>query len=176
MKHVKTAPYHPVSNGLAELVQTFKERMKKLKEGSIETKVSRFLFQYRITPQTTTRIAPAELLMGRKLLSRLDLLNPDVGRRVKKKQQDQKERHDYHAKERSLKPGDLLYTRNYSQGENWIPGRIERRTGPVSFTVELDDTRKMRRHQDQILMKGTLEENGERNAAGNQSSQKWTYS
>ena len=123
MKHVKTAPYHPVSNGLAELVQTFKEGMKKLKEGSIETKVSRFLFQYRITPQTTTRIAPAELLMGRKLLSRLDLLNPDVGRRVKKKQQDQKERHDYHAKERSLKPGDLLFTRNYSQGEKGCRGR-----------------------------------------------------
>ena len=80
IKHVKTAPYHPASNGLAErAVQTFKESMKKMKEGSIETKVSRFLFQYRITSHTTTGVAPAELLMSRKLVSRFDLLTPDVG-------------------------------------------------------------------------------------------------
>ena len=104
IKHVTSAPYHPASNGLAErAVQTFKEGMKKMKEGSIETKVSRFLFKYRITPQTTTGVAPAELLMGRKPLSRLDLLTPDVGRRVEKKQQDQKQRHDRHAKDRSFK-------------------------------------------------------------------------
>ena len=33
-----------------------------MKEGRIETKVSRFLFQYCITPQTTTGVAPTELL------------------------------------------------------------------------------------------------------------------
>ena len=49
--HLPSAPYHPGSNGLAERsVQTFKEGMKKLKQGSIESKVARFLFKYRITP------------------------------------------------------------------------------------------------------------------------------
>jgi hypothetical protein len=163
IKHVTSAPYHPASNGLAErAVQTFKEGMKKMKEGSIETKVSRFLFKYRITPQTTTGVAPAELLMGRKPLSRLDLLTPDVGRRVEKKQQDQKQRHDSHAKERSFKVGDLVYARNYAQGEKWIPGRIEQRTGPVSFTVELGENRKVRRHQDQIFARENNEQLEER--------------
>ena len=74
-------------------------------------------------------------------MSRLDLLTPDVGRRVEKKQQDQ----------RSFKVGDLVYARNYAQGEKWIPGRIEQRTGPVSFTVELGENRKVRRHQEQIF-------------------------
>ena len=51
IKHLRTPPYHPASNGLAErAVQTFKGGMKKLKEGTLETKLARFLFTYRITP------------------------------------------------------------------------------------------------------------------------------
>ena len=79
--HIKTAPFHPSSNGLAErAVHTFKEGMKKLKDGSLETRVSRFLSRYRITPQTSTRVLPTELLLGRKPRSRLDLAYPDISR------------------------------------------------------------------------------------------------
>ena len=81
IRHVKTAPYHPSSNGLAETaVQTFKEGMKKLKDGSLETRVSRFLSRYRITPQTSTGVSRAKLLLGRKPRSRLDLAYPDISR------------------------------------------------------------------------------------------------
>ena len=49
--HVKSAPYHHASNSLVEqAVQTFKEFMKKMKDGFIEANVSHFLFQYRTTP------------------------------------------------------------------------------------------------------------------------------
>ena len=76
----KFIKYHPASNGLAERAfQTFKEGMKKmLNMESLETRVSRFLFKYRITPHSTTGIAPAEMLMSRKPRSRLDVLHPDV--------------------------------------------------------------------------------------------------
>lgn len=53
IKHVTSSPYHPATNGLVErAVQTFKQGMKKQNEGSAQTKLSRFLFGYRITPHT----------------------------------------------------------------------------------------------------------------------------
>ena len=45
--------------------------------GDSETRLARFLYHYRITPYVTTGVSPAELLMGRKLKSQLDLLQPD---------------------------------------------------------------------------------------------------
>lgn len=66
IRHVCTASYHPASNGLAErAVETLKEGLKKMSGHSLQTKVSQFLFQYRITPHTTTGVPPAEMLLGR---------------------------------------------------------------------------------------------------------------
>ncbi|MCG8620894.1 MAG: hypothetical protein MJE68_02680 [Proteobacteria bacterium] len=42
--HVTSSPYHPSSNRLAEhAVQTMKDGLMKLTNGSVETKLSRFL-------------------------------------------------------------------------------------------------------------------------------------
>ena len=63
IKHTTTSPYHPSSNGLAErAVQTVKHGISKL-EGTIECRLARFLFNYRVTPQSTTELSPAELLI-----------------------------------------------------------------------------------------------------------------
>ena len=80
IRQVTISPYHPASNGLAErAVQTFKEGMKKSKTTDLQLRLTRFLFQYRITPHTTTGIAPAEMLMNRRPHSHLDLLHPLPG-------------------------------------------------------------------------------------------------
>ena len=62
--HLRTALYHLSSIGLAKRAeQTFKLDMKKQTNGTIQTKLSHFLFHYRLTPNATTGVAPAELIL-----------------------------------------------------------------------------------------------------------------
>ena len=85
--HVTTAPYHPSSNGLAErVVQTVKHGLKATKGDSPQERLSKFLFTYCITSQTTTGIPPAQLLMNCRLRSHFDRLFPDLQQHVQKKQ------------------------------------------------------------------------------------------
>ncbi|XP_062380634.1 uncharacterized protein K02A2.6-like [Sardina pilchardus] len=151
IQHITSAPFHPSSNGLAErAVQTFKEGVKKLRGGSIETRVSRFLFSYRITPQATTGLSPAEMLMNRRLRSAFDLLKPDIKSKIQQRQLKQKENHDKTTRLRRFSPGDAVYTRNYGLGPKWVPATVESPTGPVSYTVILGNGQRMRRHVDQV--------------------------
>ena len=49
-----------------------------MKQGTLEDKIARFLFQYRLTPQTTMGVSPGELMMGRRLRTRLDTIFPKL--------------------------------------------------------------------------------------------------
>ena len=154
IRHVTSAPYHPSSNGLAErAVQTFKSFMKKSTSGSIETRVSRFLMQYRITPQTTTGISPAEMMMGRRPRSRLDLLIPNLATKMQHKQQSQKHYHDKRSRQRIFEVGDRVNVKNFPTGDNWLQGTIVKVSGPLSFQVKLQDGRIVRRHVDHIIQR-----------------------
>ena len=95
IKHIRSAPYHPSTNGPAErAVQTFKQNLRQISGGSIKENLAKFLFKYRITPHSSTGISPAELLMGRHLRSHLDLLKPDMSATTENKQLRQKLSHD----------------------------------------------------------------------------------
>uniref|UniRef100_H3A251 Gypsy retrotransposon integrase-like protein 1 n=1 Tax=Latimeria chalumnae TaxID=7897 RepID=H3A251_LATCH len=150
IKHVRTSPYHPASNGLAErAVRTFKEGggVRKIMGGNLETKVAQFLLKYRTTPQTTTGISPAQLLMGQQLRTHLDLMHPNLANKMVQKQAKQKERHDAHARSREFAPSDRVYVRNF---QTWIPGVLLQQIGPVSWTVQTKDGHVLRRHQDHV--------------------------
>ena len=140
IRHIKTAPYHPASNGLAErAVQTFKVGLKKLTEGSVETKLARFLFQYRLTPHSTTGKSPAELLMGRQLRAHLDQLIPNLQAQIQQKQERQKDCHDQNSKIQKFEIGDPVFIRNFTRGPTWLPGTVLQMQGPCTFKVELND-------------------------------------
>ena len=97
ISHVKVAPYHLSSNGLAErAVQIFKRNKERQTTGTLKTKLARFLFNYRTTPHSTTTTSPAQLLMVRKLKTRFDLLHPDLQKKVESSIQRQNYSHDQH--------------------------------------------------------------------------------
>ena len=157
IRHIRTAPYHPASNGQAErAVQTFKEGIKKMSGGNVETRVSRFLSRYRITPQTSTGVSPAELLLGRKPRSRLDLVYPENGRKVRQSQASQKQAHDWHAEEHTTQEGEAVYASNFRRGPKWLPGILKESTGPTSFAVQLENGQLLRRHQDHLTQRSCI--------------------
>ena len=154
IKHLFSAPFHPASNGLAErAVQTFKGSIERMSEGTLQCKLSRFLFKQRITPHSTTGISPAELLMGRRLRSHLQLAKPDLSSKVSRQQGKQAEYHNKHAHDRQFNIGSPVYAKNFARGPPWLAGLIEGRRGQNAFVIKLDDGRIIRRHVDHIRAK-----------------------
>ena len=67
------------------MVKSFKKGVKADKSGrTLQHKLDRFLIAYRSAPNETTALSPVQLLLGRNVKTRLDLIKPDV-REVKKK-------------------------------------------------------------------------------------------
>lgn len=91
MKHTRTAPYHPASNGEVEnAVRTFKNKFKLLsaKVPRAEALV-KYLFASRSAIHSTTGVSPAELQIGHKMCTRFDLLRPSNREYVKQRQAKQ---------------------------------------------------------------------------------------
>ena len=141
ISHVKVASHHPSSNGLAEwALQIFKRNMEHQTSGTLKTKLARFLFNYRTTPHFTTTTSPAQLLMGRKLKTRLNLLHPDLQKKVESSVQRQKYSHDQHARVRpSFNEGDKVYIHNFSDGGRWIEGIVIKILGSLSYLVKISN-------------------------------------
>ena len=63
VRHRTSAPYYPASNRLAErAVKTLKSGIKRMPTGSVQEKMTRFLFMYWNTQHATTGVTLAELL------------------------------------------------------------------------------------------------------------------
>ena len=148
ISNMKTAPYHPSSNGPVErYVQTFKIMFKKATEcGDVSEKLDRLLFSYRTTPHSVSGLTPAELLMKRKLRTRLDMLRPNPGGRRKSLVVQSS------SKLREFQVGDEVMAKNFGKtGGKWWLGSIAKRMGATNYVVRLDSGQLVHRHVDQIL-------------------------
>ena len=70
IKHIRCAPYHPSSNGLAErFVRSFKEALKTGNTSAISStqRLANFLLSYRSSPHATTGCSPSSLFLKRDL-------------------------------------------------------------------------------------------------------------
>ena len=94
----------------------------KMTEGPLSDKLARFLFHYRNTPHSTIGMIPAELLMGRKLRSRLDLVKPNLQQYVRDKQEHQRRQHDLHATQRTLGQSSGTLCHKFSFAHSLVKG------------------------------------------------------
>ena len=141
----------PLTDSLRELSRHLKLESASWKDQLIEERISTFLFKYRITPQTTTGHSSAELLVGRRLRSHLDLLHLDSSHKVVAVQDKQRQMtSNSPVRCREFNIDDKIYARNYHGSKKWIEAKVVRITGPVSYVVETTTGICLHRHVDQL--------------------------
>lgn len=166
IQHLTIAPYHPASNGQAEnSVKTVKRGLKAILKSNgksprvIEANLNKFLFDYRNSVHCTTGFSPAQLMFGRPLRCRLDLLRVDMPSslsavseiRIKKPLLQNKG-----TRKTTFKVNDRVLVKHYYSNGNkhiWKRGIIKNYLGSRMFNVyvpELDLL--MKKHMDQLLI------------------------
>ena len=140
IKPVKTPPYHPQSNGIAEkAVQTVKKGLQKslfldknteINKKTILNRLENFLFVYRNTPCTSTGVSPSENIFKVRPRTRYDLLKPSFNEKLKLKSDITR-----NAKIYSL--NELVYVKN-KQTKLWQKGKIVKVISYSTYLVQID--------------------------------------
>lgn len=146
IKHTLIPPYHSQSSGAAKRsVRVVKEALvKQVLEGNrerlMEHRLADFLLRYRTTPHSTTGSTPAELLMKRRLRTRLSLVKPDLAQEIENKQNKRKQYKDSkNHKDKQFSENDTVRVRNTQAKGNivrWILGRVVKVCGPRTYLVK----------------------------------------
>ncbi|XP_060520535.1 uncharacterized protein K02A2.6-like isoform X3 [Cylas formicarius] len=150
------ASYHPSSNGQAQrMVQNVKNALKKMGNENVQLALSRYLLTQHITPHSVTGQSPADVLMGRKLATILDPMQPDFTKEMSAKQED---KYSSNETPRSFQENDPVFVRSYAPGQRWLPSTVIESTGPLSYKVKTPDGKITRRHTDEIRPRTLTEE------------------
>ena len=179
--HLSGAPYHPETNGSAERpVQSMKNALKKARSNPKDA-LQEFLMQYRRT-SLSSGYSPSELLQGRQIRVRIDVLIPtpirdlqaQVNRQADKAQRVASEKINYSA-------GTLCYALYFGAPQRQgpqvgtVPAVVTKRLGARTVNVLLfPKGPTWRRHIEQLLPRHTSDEDYEvttTSAAGTDDSQ-----
>ncbi|XP_061504929.1 uncharacterized protein K02A2.6-like [Anopheles gambiae] len=146
IQHLRTAPFHPQSNGQAErFVDTFKRAMKKIcsDDTSLPEAIDLFLQTYRSTPNPAIdeNKSPAEVMLGRQMRTCFDLLRPTAISNEPRVPDNM----------RVLHCGELVYVKTfYRNNWKWEPAIVTKRCGSVMYEVKTSFQRILRRHINQM--------------------------
>ena len=155
IRHIRTAPGHPQSNGQAErYVETVKSALiKGTSDGrNLFEVLQNFLFHYRSTAHSTTNVSPAELFLKREFKTVLDLLRPAASDMSMKARIRYDQNFNRHTKERFFKAGDLVLVRDFRRGSDkvkWTAGTLMQRVGRRVWSVQVNE-KIWRRHENQL--------------------------
>ena len=129
----------PASNGEeAEwAARTFNQGMKAAKHepGTLSQKICSFLLSYCTRLHTATRCTLAELLMNRRLRTRLVLLHRDIRKKWSKPSKLQPT-----TPKRQLSVGDPVFLQDYRKSQDpWVKGVIVAKLGPVTYRIHVKE-------------------------------------
>ena len=155
IRHIRTAPGHPQSNGQAErYVDTVKSALTKgLQQGGrVADVLYKFLFVYRSTVHPTTNSSPAELFLKRELRTVLDLLRPNAADASQTARKRYQVNFDRHTKQEFYHSGDKVIVRDFRHDPKkvkWTAGVLIERFGSRLWSVQVDN-QTWRRHENQM--------------------------
>ncbi|KAA0714109.1 Retrovirus-related Pol polyprotein from transposon opus [Triplophysa tibetana] len=156
-EHKTSSPRYAQSNGQAErMIQTIKRMPTKSQSENGDPYIA--LLEYRNTPLDGIGMSPAQLLMGRRLKTKLPtsskLLTPKGSKKVqeqlKQRQLKQKMYYDKNTKQLpEISPGDKV---RVQQGQIWNPATVLRKHDlPRSYVLRTSDGKIYRRNRKHLL-------------------------
>ncbi|XP_070163449.1 uncharacterized protein [Polyergus mexicanus] len=133
-----------------------------VKEGkSVKHAINLFLFDYRASAHTTTGRSPVSLLYKRELRTRFDLLKLNIKDEVEGNQVAQI-KHRPGNRCVSFKLGDVVIVDDYRvRNRKRVKATISKQLFPMTFKVQVSPLLSWKRHVDQIVVLGQVEENSQ---------------
>lgn len=157
--HIRTAPFHPQSNGQAErFVDTMKRALIKAEgEESLHTALHTFLKTYRTTPNAALpdNATPAAMMFGRSIRTTLSMVKETNDNTTMMRNTDMEQQFNRQhgaVQHQPYHESDRVYVYDYTtpNKRHWVPATVIEKCGSVLYIVRTDDNKVWKRHTNQM--------------------------